>query len=124
MYSPKCLAFWSEACRKKQHKDAGEKAGKKDCEECPFKSYDKLTADVITKNNLMNDSVDGINAVGIYPIVNGDCVRFVAFDFDEDDWEKSSRVVVEVARKQGFEAALERSFSGMERMYGYSSRKT
>lgn len=112
MYSPKCLAFWSEACRKKQHKDAGEKAGKKDCEECPFKSYDKLTADVITKNNLMNDSVDGINAVGIYPIFNGDCVRFVAFDFDEDDWEKSSRIVVEVARKQGFEAALERSFSG------------
>ena len=112
MYSPKCLAFWSEACRKKQHKDAGEKAGKKDCEECPFKSYDKLTADVITKNNLMNDSVDGINAVGIYPIFNGDCVRFVAFDFDEDDWEKSSRIVVEVAREQGFEAALERSFSG------------
>ena len=93
-------------------KEKGIKGGKNICEDCSFKIYDELTADVVIKNNLKNDSIDGINAVGIYPIFNGDCVRFLAYDFDEKDWDKSSRIVVDVAKEYGFEAALERSFSG------------
>ena len=102
-YYPKCHYFWSEACKKRQIKEKGIKGGKNICEDCSFKIYDELTADVVIKNNLKNNSIDGINAVGIYPIFNGDCVRFVAFDFDEKDWEKSSRIVVDVAKEYGFE---------------------
>lgn len=111
-YYPKCHYFWSEACKKRQMKEKGIKGGKNICEDCSFKIYDELTADIVINNNLKNDSIDGINTVGIYPIFNGDCVRFLAYDFDEKDWEKSSRIVVDVAKEYGFEAALERSFSG------------
>lgn len=111
-YYPKCHYFWSEVCKKRKLKEEGKKGGKKDCEDCEFKIYDELTADVVIQNNLKNNNKDGINAVGIYPIFNCDTVRFLAYDFDEKDWEKSSKVVVEVAKKFGFEAVLERSFSG------------
>ena len=111
-YYPKCRYFWSEVCKKKQMKGKEIKGGKNICDDCSFKVYDELTAENVIKNNLKNDNVDGINAIGIYPIFNGDCVRFLAYDFDEKDWEKSSKLVVEVAKEFGFEAALERSFSG------------
>ena len=111
-YYPKCRYFWSEVCKKKQLKGKEIKGGKNICDDCSFKVYDELTAENVIKNNLKNDNVDGINAIGIYPIFNGDCVRFLAYDFDEKDWEKSSKLVVEVAKEFGFEAALERSFSG------------
>ena len=111
-YYPKCHYFWSEPCKKRQMKEKGIKGGKNICDDCSFKIYDELTADIVIKNNLKNDNIDGINAIGIYPIFNGDCVRFIAYDFDEKDWEESSKIVVEVAKDYGFEAALERSFSG------------
>ena len=111
-YYPKCRYFWSEVCKKKQLKGKEIKGGKNICDDCSFKVYDELTAENVIKNNLKNDNVDGINAIGMYPIFNGDCVRFLAYDFDEKDWEKSSKLVVEVAKEFGFEAALERSFSG------------
>lgn len=106
-YYPKCINLWKAGCYRLE---SGKE--KKPCSECAQNVKAELTIQAIIDGNFRNKFDDGRNAVGIYPLKEGNITRFVAIDLDEEDWMSASRSILITARQLGIAMAIERSFSG------------
>ncbi len=105
-YYPKCSNWGSYWCPRK------EKGEKIRCIDCPNSKFVVLTSYVIRVNHLCNHDSEGNGAIGIYPMLPGNKCRFAAIDLDEATWKHDSLCVASVARRAGFQIAIEISFSG------------
>ena len=96
-YVPACLTEWKEGfCRKPRVK----------CADCPHKLYEKLTDQVI------EDHLRGNAVIGVYPLLADETCRFLAIDFDKEEWQKDVSAFRSVCQSFNLPFALERSRSG------------
>lgn len=106
-YYPKCINQWKENCPKKN------KEGKNvSCATCLFRKYEPLTDKILIDSHFRNESILGLNSVGMYAMKEGDLCSFIAIDLDENNFEDDARAILTVARESGFPMIMERSFSG------------
>jgi hypothetical protein len=96
-YAPTCLNEWQPGICGKP---------KISCSKCNNKAYAELNEKVI-ENHLRGNTV-----IGIYPMLPDETCRFLAMDFDKDNWEKDITVVRDVCNKFMIPIAVERSRSG------------
>ena len=54
----------------------------------------------------------GSHTIGVYPMLPDDTCRFLAADFDKENWRRDASAFLEACRSKGVPAALERSRSG------------
>jgi superfamily II DNA or RNA helicase len=96
-YAPVCLNEWQPGiCRKP----------KISCSKCNNKAYAELNEKVI-EHHLRGNTV-----IGIYPMLPDETCRFLAMDFDKDNWEKDITAVRDVCNEFMIPIAVERSRSG------------
>lgn len=111
-YYPACLNAWTENCLLKKFKDKGSIGTRPSCSDCQCRLYENLSPEIICARNMYNYNDHGKGAVGIYAMLPGNTCRFVAIDLDESTWRKDALELASVARKSGFQMAIEQSFSG------------
>ncbi len=96
-YSPVCMNEWNPfLCGKPNIK----------CSDCKNKNYSKLDYSVIN-NHLLGNIV-----VGIYPLLQDETCRFLAMDFDCNNWKEDISAVKAVCDRNSIPAYIERSRSG------------
>ena len=65
---------------------------------------------------MTDDAVDGhlrgSHTIGVYPMLLDDTCRFLAADFDKENWRRDANAFLEACRSKGVPAALERSRLG------------
>lgn len=111
-YYPQCVNFWNDFCEKKINT-------KFKCSDCKYQKYKALTIDIIISHLL------GKNIIGIYPLHKDNTCRFLAFDFDyhdqdksadylntHDDWMEEVNAMRKICTLNGVEPLVERSRSG------------
>ena len=108
-YYTVCNNNFQEGCF---HKLPAEERKGKTCLDCPIRQFAPLTLSTYVKQNMQNDNPKGLKAVGIYPMLPGNMCRFLAIDLDEKTWKKDALEIASAARNDGFQMAIERSFSG------------
>ncbi len=96
-YAPVCLNEWQPGICEKP---------KISCLKCNHKAYAGLNEKVV-EHHLRGNIV-----IGIYPMLPDETCRFLAMDFDKDDWEKDITAVREVCNEFMIPIAVERSRSG------------
>src|SRR5690625_615289 len=69
-------------------------------------NYKALTDQVIY------DHLTGKSTIGVYPLFKDDTCRFLAIDFDKQNWKKDVLILLNVCDEMGIPANLERSRSG------------
>ncbi len=112
-YYPRCVNAWkSDECLLKRYKDRGNTGKRPTCMECPIRDYEKLTISEILNRQFRNRDDHGRNAIGIYPMLPDNTCNFVAIDLDEETWEDDALSIADSARRDSFQIAIERSFSG------------
>lgn len=111
-YSPRCLNSLHPNCPRNQYYRNGRKGLKPDCSGCTMKLYEHLTPNLIMNKQLLNKNEQGHDAIGLYAMLPGNVCRFLAIDFDEKTWKQDAITVSNVARRAGFQIAIERSYSG------------
>lgn len=72
----------------------------------PNKKTLLLTLEVIKSH------LEGIQAIGIYPLLEDNSSHFIAADFDKENWQQESTNLVRLCKELGVPAYLERSKSG------------
>lgn len=72
----------------------------------PNKKTLLLTLEVIKSH------LEGIQAIGIYPLLENNTSYFIAADFDKENWQTESINLINVCKQFGIPAYLERSRSG------------
>ncbi len=96
-YSPACKNEWvQDICDKKKVR----------CASCPSREFIPLTDETI-RNHL-----EGLQTIGIYPLLPEGRCHFLAIDFDKDSWREDAAALLGTSRLKGIPAALERSRSG------------
>ena len=96
-YSPACKNEWvQDICEKKKVR----------CASCPSREFIPLTDETI-RNHL-----EGLQTIGIYPLLPEGRCHFLAIDFDKDSWREDAAALLGTSRLKGIPAALERSRSG------------
>lgn len=108
-YYTACSNNFKEGCFHNLSDDQKKGRG---CRECPIRTPIPLTKELYINRNIKNSNGKGLGAVGIYPILPGNMCRFVAIDLDEKSWKNDALVIADAARRDGFQMAIERSFSG------------
>ncbi len=107
-YYTACNNFYKPGClHKSDTKD--KKIG---CKDCTIRDLTELTLEIYSESNIHNTNKKGIGAVGIYAVLPGNMCRFLAIDLDENTWKHDALEIADVARRDGFQMAIERSFSG------------
>jgi superfamily II DNA or RNA helicase len=105
-YAPACANEWVRGvCGKPQVK----------CGDCPNQAFLVVSDQVIAKHlrGVNDDRPDGAGFVaGVYPILMDGSCRFVAADFDGENWSADALAYLETCRLKTVPAALERSRSG------------
>ena len=105
-YAPACAHEWERGiCDKPRIK----------CGDCPHRSFLPLTDEVIAshlRGRRENRTGAGRFVVGIYPLLSDETCRFLAIDFDDENWSADALAVVDTATAKGVPAVLERSRSG------------
>lgn len=108
-YSPVCINRFQSGCilllPREERKD-------KSCLDCSLRNLSPLTSQIYYRNNIQNRDERGLKAVGIYPMLPGNMCRFLAIDLDEKTWKYDALEIADIARRDGFQMAIERSFSG------------
>lgn len=108
-YSPVCINRFQSGCilllPREERKD-------KSCLDCSLRNLSPLTSQTYYRNNIQNRDERGLKAVGIYPMLPGNMCRFLAIDLDEKTWKHDALEIADIARRDGFQMAIERSFSG------------
>ena len=108
-YSPVCINRFQSGCilllPREERKD-------KSCLDCSLRNLSPLTSQIYYRNNIQNRDERGLKAVGIYPMLPGNMCRFLAIDLDEKTWKHDALEIADIARRDGFQMAIERSFSG------------
>ena len=106
-YSPVCENKWKIGkCDMKKYS----------CATCPFKLPMPLSDRYIFNHLIGKDSACR-DVVGLYPLMEGDVCRFLAFDFDShtgssDSWKKDTAVVRKTCAAFSIPASVEISRSG------------
>lgn len=96
-YSPVCLNEWNPSvCLKPNGK----------CIDCNFKNYAPFDFSVVEKH------LTGTITAGIYPLLQDETCRFLAIDFDDENWQKDISAVFSLCKKYFIPANIERSRSG------------
>lgn len=96
-YVPICLNEWkSGLCRKPQVKCAG----------CNHRLYGELT------NQVIEEHLRGNAVIGIYPLLQDETCRFLAIDFDKEEWKRDVSSFRSVCLSFNIPVAIERSRSG------------
>lgn len=72
----------------------------------PNKKKLLLTLEVIKSH------LEGIQAIGIYPLLEDNTSYFIAADFDKENWQTESINLIKICKQFGIPAYLERSRSG------------
>lgn len=108
-YYTVCRNNFQEGCF---HKLPEEKRKGKTCLDCPIRQFAPLTPSIYVKQNMKNENPNGLKAIGIYAMLPGNMCKFLAIDLDEKTWKKDALEIASAARKEGFQMAIERSFSG------------
>ena len=108
IYYPKCINHHKPGCIKA----FSDSISRNVCASCELQKYSPLTSSIIIDGNFRNTDEYGNNAVGIYPLKEGNLTRFVAIDLDDGSWEKDARYIISLARSEGFSMVWEKSSSG------------
>ncbi len=111
-YYPPCENYKRRGCAKAVSLGARTISDASPCSKCTMKAYQPLDVDKIINKHLENTDNDGVGAIGIYPLKDGNLTRFILIDLDEKNWEKDARAILHTARNMGVSMAWERSFSG------------
>ena len=105
-YAPACAHEWERGiCDKPRIK----------CGDCAHRSFLPLTDKVIAshlRGRRENRTGAGHFVVGIYPLLSDETCRFLAIDFDDENWSADALAVIDTAAAKGVPAVLERSRSG------------
>ncbi|MDQ6831225.1 MAG: DEAD/DEAH box helicase [Gemmatimonadota bacterium] len=105
-YAPACSNEWKPGiCRKPQVK----------CGECLHQAFVPPSDDVVRRHlggprGVALADVDFV--AGVYPLLADHTCRFLAVDFDDDEWSLDAGAYLETCRSMNVSAALERSRSG------------
>ncbi len=101
-YTPVCGNEWAKGvCEKPRVK----------CGKCPNRNLLPLTKDVIYRHLRCKDPL-GEDVIGVYPMLPDETCCFVVADFDDENWREDVKVLREICRDNGLDAAVERSRSG------------
>lgn len=106
-YSPVCANKWqSGKCDLKKFS----------CSKCPYKSLVKLD-DRFLFNHLAGKNENACDVIGLYPLMNGNVCRFLAFDFDshkglENSWKDDVFAVKSICKEFDIPSYTEISRSG------------
>ena len=100
-YQPVCGNEWSEVCNKQKYK----------CNNCPNRKLLPLDSKAIYAHLSGNDKY-GRDVIGIYPLLTDETCRFLAVDFDDEDFEKASIAFKNTCQQSNIPAYIERSRSG------------
>lgn len=96
-YSPVCSNEWQTGlCQKPKGK----------CSDCSHKAYVPFNDDII------DEHLRGKIIAGVYPLLPDECCWFLAFDFDDEEWQKDVNAIRGVCNEFGIPIAVERSRSG------------
>ena len=96
-YAPVCANEWApRVCGKPRVK----------CGACPNQAFREVTDEAI------DGHLRGSHTIGVYPMLSDDTCRFLAADFDKENWRRDANAFLEACRSKGVPAALERSRSG------------
>lgn len=107
-YAPACANEWVRgACGKPQVK----------CGDCPNQKFIPVTPDVIECHLRGEDRVrpngrGGDFVAGVYPLLFDDTCKFLAVDFDGNNWSGDALAFMATCRELDVPTALERSRSG------------
>ena len=121
-YYPQCKYRWDKTAKAICPKQRDEKVY---CEECENKRWMKLTPQILV-NHLLGYREDGLDVVGVYPLLPDGTCRFLVFDFDnhekdaekkdfanEDEaWHSEVDALRMICKQNGIDALVERSRSG------------
>ena len=107
-YAPACANEWVRGvCGKPQVK----------CGECPSQAFIHVSNDVIEchlrgEDRIRANGRGGDFVVGVYPLLFDDTCKFLAVDFDGENWSTDAFAFLATCRELDIPAALERSRSG------------
>src|SRR6266446_3844594 len=102
-YAPACANEWVRGiCEKPRIK----------CAECPHRRFLPVTDDVIRWHLSGRDDARQSFVAGVYPLLLDETCFFLAVDFDKANWQEDAMAFLDVGRRLGLPAALERSRSG------------
>ena len=101
-YVPACANEWVQGiCDKKQYK----------CVDCPNNSFIAVNNRVIF-NHLKGDDEYCRDVIGTYVMLPDETTRFLAIDFDEENWQEDVTTVRNTCHQYDIPLAVERSRSG------------
>lgn len=101
-YVPACANEWVQGvCDKKQYK----------CVDCPNKSFIAVNDRVIF-NHLKGDDEYCRDVIGTYVMLPDETTRFLAIDFDEENWQEDVSTVRKTCHQYDIPVTVERSRSG------------
>ena len=101
-YVPACANEWVQGvCNKKQYK----------CVDCPNKSFIAVNNRVIF-NHLKGDDEYCRDVIGTYVMLPDETTRFLAIDFDEENWQEDVSTVRKTCHQYDIPVVVERSRSG------------
>jgi hypothetical protein len=107
-YAPACANEWVRGvCGKPQVK----------CGECPSQAFIPVTDEVIEwhlrgEDRVRSNGRGGDFVAGVYPLLFDDTCKFLAVDFDGEQWSSDALAFIASCRELDVPAALERSRSG------------
>jgi superfamily II DNA or RNA helicase len=101
-YVPACNNEWVVGiCDKKKYK----------CSQCPNSNFAKITNRVIF-NHLKGDDIFGRDVIGTYPMLPDETTKFLAIDFDENNFKNDITAVSKVCDDNNIPHSIEISRSG------------
>ncbi len=102
-YSPACANEWVRGlCEKPRIK----------CAACPHRKMLPVTDEVIRCHLSGMDERGRPFVMGVYPMRLDETCRFLAMDFDGDEWRSDAQAVLRICNNHSLTGALERSRSG------------
>ncbi len=102
-YSPACANEWVRGlCEKTRVK----------CAACPHRKLLPVTDEVIRWHLSGMDERGRPFVMGVYPMLLDETCRFLAVDFDGDEWRSDAKAVLGICNNHSLTGALERSRSG------------
>ena len=102
-YSPACSTEWTRGLCDKKHVS---------CAVCPNRRFVPLDDDAVRMHLMGHDARMHDFAIGCYPLLTDDTVRFAAIDLDGKNWCSGCSSICDVLKELGLPVARERSRSG------------
>jgi hypothetical protein len=102
-YAPACANEWIRGlCEKPRIK----------CAACLNRKLLPVTGEVIRHHLSGIDERARPFVIGVYPMLLDETCRFLAVDFDGDEWKRDANAVLDICKQRSLTGALERSRSG------------